>query len=268
MVKKIFAKGYIFLILALMYAPILLLSLYSFTNTTTLGTWNGFSLTLYKKLFQNKELMTAVGNTLLLAFTSSICATVLGTLGAIGIFYCKQRTQKVINTVSQIPVVNAEVVTAISLALLFVFLFGRGNLNFFTLLLGHMVISTPFVVLSVTPKLKQLDPNLYEAALDLGATPRRALFQVVLPEILPGVFSGFLLAVTLSLDDYIVTQFTKPSTFQTLSTYIYDHTKKALPNEIRALCALIFVIMLIVVIVLNIRASRVQKRRAAEHRHK
>ena len=160
MVKKIFAKGYIFLILALMYAPILLLSLYSFTNTTTLGTWNGFSLTLYKKLFQNKELMTAVGNTLLLAFTSSVCATVLGTLGAIGIFYCKQRTQKVINTVSQIPVVNAEVVTAISLALLFVFLFGRGNLNFFTLLLGHMVISTPFVVLSVTPKLKQLDPNL------------------------------------------------------------------------------------------------------------
>ena len=123
-------------------------------------------------------------------------------------------------------------------------------------------------MLSVTPKLKQLDPNLYEAALDLGATPRRALFQVVLPEILPGVFSGFLLAVTLSLDDYIVTQFTKPSTFQTLSTYIYDHTKKALPNEIRALCALIFVIMLIVVIVLNIRASRVQKRRAAEHRHK
>lgn len=268
MVKKIFAKGYIFLILAFMYAPILILSLYSFTNTTTVGSWNGFSLTLYKKLFQNKELMTALWNTLLLAFTSSICATVLGTLGAIGSFYSKPRVQNAINTVSQLPVTNAEVVTGISLALLFVSLLGKGNLNFLTLLLGHMVISTPFVVLSVTPKLKQLDPNLYEAALDLGATPRRALFQVVLPEILPGVFSGFLLAVTLSLDDYIVTQFTKPSTFQTLSTYIYDHTKKALPNEIRALCALVFVVILSIVVVLNIRANRVQKRREAERRNK
>ncbi len=268
MVKKIFAKGYIFLILAFMYAPILFLSLYSFTDTSAVGLWNGFTFDLYGKLFRNKELMTALGNTLLIAFSSSICATLLGTLGAIGIFYSKRRTQKILNTASQIPVVNAEIVTAISLALVFVLIFGRGQLNFFTLLIGHMVISTPFVVLSVMPKLKQLDPNLYEAALDLGATPRRALFQVVLPEILPGIFSGFLLSVTLSLDDYIVTQFTKPSSFQTLSTYIYDHTKKVLPNEVRALCALIFVVMIILVIIMNVRANKVQRQREAARRNK
>ena len=151
-------------------------------------------------------------------------------------------------------------VTAISLALTFVFVLGRGKLNFGTLLLGHMVLATPFVVLSVTPRLKQMDPNLYEAALDLGATPARALFKVVLPDILPGIFSGFMLAVTLSLDDYIITQFTRDSTFKTLSVYIYDQTKKALPNEIRALCAMIFLIMVLVVVFLNFRASRKSKK--------
>lgn len=260
--KKFFVKGYIWLVLALMYAPILFLIAYSFTDTATLGGWNGFTFRLYKKLFENEELMTALGNTLLLAFSSSLLATLLGTMGAIGLYYSKARTQKAMNGVSQIPVVNAEIVTAISLALLFVVVFGRGNFSFFTLLIGHMVLSTPFVVLSILPKLKQMDGNLYEAALDLGASPARALFTVVLPEILPGIFSGFMLAVTLSLDDYIITQFTRDSGFNTLSTYIYDQTKKALPNEIRALAAFIFLIMVAVVIVLNIRASKAAKKSA------
>ena len=254
--RKFFVKGYIWLVLALMYAPILFLIAYSFTDTATLGGWNGFTFRLYAKMFENSELMTALGNTLLLAFASALLATLLGTLGAIGIFYSRPRTQKAIGGVSQIPVVNAEIVTAISLALLFVLLFGKGNFSFFTLLIGHMVIATPFVVLSILPKLKQMDGNLYEAALDLGASPARALFTVVLPEILPGIFSGFMLAVTLSLDDYIVTQFTRESSFNTLSTYIYDQTKKALPNEIRALAAIIFLIMVVVVIVLNVRANK------------
>lgn len=260
MVKKFFAGGYVFLVLAFMYAPILFLIIFSFTDTTVLGMWNGFTFKLYGKVFDNRELMNALWNTVLLAFTSAVCSTVLGTVGAVGIFYSKKRTQKVLNGLSQIPVVNAEVVTAISLALTFVFVLGRGKLNFGTLLLGHMVLATPFVVLSVTPRLKQMDPNLYEAALDLGATPARALFKVVLPDILPGIFSGFMLAVTLSLDDYIITQFTRDSSFMTLSTYIYDCTRKALPNEIRALCAMIFLIMVLVVVFLNFRASRKSKK--------
>ncbi len=259
--RKFFVKGYIWLVLALMYAPILFLIAYSFTDTTTLGGWNGFTFRLYHKMFKNTELMSALGNTLLLAFVSALLSTLLGTLGAIGIYYSKMRTQKIANGASQVPVVNAEIVTAISLALLFVVMFGRGNFSFLTLLIGHMVIATPFVVLSILPKLKQMDGNLYEAALDLGASPLRALLTVVLPEILPGIFSGFMLAVTLSLDDYIITQFTRPSDFNTLSTYIYDQTKKALPNEIRALAALIFVLMLVVVVVMNVRANRAAKRK-------
>ncbi|MBQ2713323.1 MAG: ABC transporter permease [Clostridia bacterium] len=261
MVKKFFAKGYIFLVLAFMYVPILLLVAYSFTSSTVIGKWTDTTLQLYPDLFKHEEIMTAVKNTLLVAFSSAAIATLLGTTGAIGIFYSKQRTQKVLNGISQIPVVNAEIVTAISLALTFAFLFSENN--FLTLLIGHVVLSAPFVLLSVMPKLKQLDPHLYEAALDLGATPARALFTVVLPEILSGVFSGFMLAVTLSLDDYIITMFTKNTTFQTLSTYIFDiQAKRPLPAELRALSALLFLLLLVIVIVINVRASKAEKARS------
>lgn len=256
MVKKLIGKSYLLLILLLMYAPILLLMAFSFTDSSNIGTWNGFSFDLYKQMFQNEEIMDALKNTLLVAFASSICSTVLGTIGAIGIFYSGRRFKKVMNGLNQIPVLNAEIVTAIALTILFVAL--GVSFNFVTLLIGHMVLTIPFVVLSVLPKLQQLDPNTYEAALDLGATPRKALWGVIIPEIMPGIFSGFLLCVTLSLDDYIITAFTRNNSFQTLSTYIYGVTAKrgALPASLRALTTLIVLVMAIVLVVINIRSKK------------
>lgn len=256
MVKKIIGKSYLILILLLMYAPILLLIAFSFTDATNIGTWNGFSLDLYRQVFQNEEIMEALKNTIIVAAVSSICSTVLGTLGAIGIFYSKPRFKKMMNGLNQIPVLNAEIVTAISLTILFVAV--GIQFNFVTLLIGHMVLTIPFVVLSVLPKLRQLDPNTYEAALDLGATPRKALWSVIIPEIMPGVFSGFLLCITLSLDDYIITAFTRDNSFQTLSTYIYGVTAKrgALPASLRALTTLIVIVMLIVLLIINARSKK------------
>ena len=256
MVKKIIGKSYLALILLLMYAPILLLVVFSFTNSTLVGTWNGFSLELYKQMFKNEEIMEALKNTIIIAVVSSLCSTLLGTIGAIGIFYSKDRAKKVINGLNQIPVMNAEIVTAISLTILFVAL--GIEFNFVTLLIGHMVITIPFVVLSVLPKLQQLDPNTYEAALDLGASPKKALWSVIIPEIMPGIISGFLLCITLSLDDYIITAFTRNNSFSTLSTYIYGVTAKrgALQATLRALSTLITVVMLIVLIIINVRSKK------------
>lgn len=256
MVKKIIGKSYLALILLLMYAPILLLVVFSFTNSTLVGTWNGFSLELYKQMFKNEEIMEALKNTIIIAVVSSLCSTLLGTIGAIGIFYSKDRAKKVINGLNQIPVMNAEIVTAISLTILFVAL--GIEFNFVTLLIGHMVITIPFVVISVLPKLQQLDPNTYEAALDLGASPKKALWSVIIPEIMPGIISGFLLCITLSLDDYIITAFTRNNSFSTLSTYIYGVTAKrgALPATLRALSTLITVVMLIVLIIINVRSKK------------
>lgn len=256
MVKKLIGKSYLILILLLMYAPILLLIAFSFTDATNIGTWNGFSLDLYRQVFRNEEIMGALKNTIIVAVVSSICSTVLGTIGAIGIFYSKPRFKKVMNGLNQIPVLNAEIVTAISLTILFVAV--GIQFNFVTLLIGHMVLTIPFVVLSVLPKLRQLDPNTYEAALDLGATPKRALWSVIIPEIMPGIFSGFLLCITLSLDDYIITAFTRDNSFQTLSTYIYGVTAKrgALPASLRALTTIIVIVMLIILIIINARSKK------------
>lgn len=256
MVKKLIGKSYLVLILLLMYAPILLLIAYSFTDSTNIGTWNGFSLDLYKQMFKNEEIMTALKNTLLIALISSICSTILGTIGAIGIFYSGKTAKKVINGLNQIPVLNAEIVTAIALTILFVAV--GIEFSFVTLLIGHMVLTIPFVVLSVLPKLQQLDPNTYEAALDLGATPRKALWSVIIPEIMPGIFSGFLLCITLSLDDYIITAFTRDNSFTTLSTYIYGVTAKrgSLPASLRALTTLITLVMLTILIIINIRSKK------------
>lgn len=258
MVKKILSNFYVLLILLLMYAPIIILIIFSFTESTNIGTWSGFSFGLYKQMFKNQEIMEALKNTILIAVVSSVCSTILGTLGAIGIFYSKPRAKKLMNNLNQIPVVNAEIVIAISLTILFVAL--GVKFSFWTLLVGHMVITIPFVVLNVTPKLNQLDPNTYEAALDLGATPKKALWSVIIPEIMPGIISGFLLCITLSLDDYIITAFTRDNSFSTLSTYIYGVTAKrgALPPALRALTTLIMVIMLIALVIINIRSKQAQ----------
>lgn len=271
MVKKFIKRGYLFLVLAFMYAPILLLVFYSFTNSTEIGMKvTGMSLELYGMLFGNSKLLIAVWNSLLLAFLSAMCSTLLGTMGAIGMFYSKKRTMRILSFTTQIPVVNAEIVTAIAIALTCtLFLFGR---TYAALLIGHVVLCFPFVTLSVLPKLKQMDGNLYEAALDLGASPTKALFKIVLPEILPGIFSGFLLSVTLSLDDYIITSFTKPAEFDTISTYAFNAYAKGGRNSsvpaLRALSALVFFAMLIGVIIYNSVATSKAKKQSLLHQTK
>lgn len=253
MFKKIMAKSYIALILLLMYAPILLLMAFSFSETTNIDFSNfEFGFSLYKEMFEDEEIMEALKNTFIIAISSSIVSTVLGTLGAIGLYYSGKKTKAAVNFMGQIPVMNAEIVTAISLTILFVTL--GITFNFITLLIGHVVLTIPFVVLSVLPKLKQMDPNSYEAALDLGATPSVALRKVIIPEIMPGVVSGFLLCITLSLDDYIITAFTRDNSFSTLSTYVYGVTAKrgALPATLRALTTLITIIMFIALLLSNL----------------
>ena len=259
--SQFLCKFYVYILLLAMYAPLLLLIIYSFTNTKLIGKWDGFSLHLYEALFKDKEIMQAFFNTFLVAISSAVVSTVLGTLGAIGIFYSGKKSKAVLEGMSSIPVMNAEIVTALSLTILFVFC--GIQFNFITLLIGHVVLTIPFVVLSVRPKLIQMDPNIYEAALDLGATPSKALRSIVLPEIMPGVFSGFILSITLSLDDYIITAFTRDTAFQTLSTYVYGVTSKkgALPPSLRALATIITIIALIILIIVNIQSSREKEKK-------
>ena len=252
--------AFIGLVLLLLYAPILLLAVYSFINTDVIGTGGGFTFDHYKDLFGDEQVMTMIGNTLGLAFYSAALSTVLGTLGALGMYYSKRRVKTAVGAISRIPIINAEIVTALSLAIMFV-AFGLQK-SYFTLLMGHMVICTPFVVLSVMPKLKQMDNSLYEAALDLGASPAKALFKVILPQIIPGVISGFMLAITLSLDDYIVTVYTRPSGFDTISTYVFNatirgnaHTAETL-SSFWALTTIIFLVILIIVIAANLAGHR------------
>ncbi len=271
MVRKVFGYCYLYLMLLLMYVPILVLIVFSFTNTTYIGQWSGFSFELYSKLFKSEEIMIALGNTVIIAVISAVCSTVLGTLGAIGAFYSKKRTRGVIENLNQIPVVNAEIVMALSLVVMFVFLgntiFHTQLFSFWTLLIGHIIISVPFVYLNVKPKLQQMDPSLYEAAMDLGCSPRKALNKVIVPSILPGVISGFLLSITLSLDDFIVTVFTRGSgllsgdkAIETLSTLVQAKIKKGpIPPEMRALTTIIFLIVLLAVVLITIYQNKQSK---------
>ena len=261
MVKKTIGQCYIWLILILMYLPILVLIAFSFTKSVNVGVWKGFSLDLYSDLFRSREVMTALGNTLIIAITSALVSTILGTLGAIGAFYASKKFRKAFEFVNQIPVVNAEIVMALSLAIMFAalpsLLFKTDLRSYWTLLIGHVVLGAPFVYINVKPKLQQMDPSLYEAAIDLGAKPHQALWKVTLPEILPGIFSGFLLAITLSLDDFVISQFTTgPGLLSagdpkivTLSILIQDKIKKGpIPPVMRALTTIIFLLVVLGVV--------------------
>ena len=200
-----------------------------------------------------------IGGTLLLAFGSAVIATILGTMGAIGAFYSKSRTNKVITTVNQIPVVNADVVTGFSLCVLMIVALNISKDSYIPLVIGHVTLSAPFVYLSVVPKLKQMDNSIYEAALDLGATQSQALFKVLIPQIAPGIMSGFMLAVTLSLDDYFISTYTKPATFDTISTYVVNATKGSQTDVKTALWALstvIFILVIALVLAMNLSSDK------------
>ena len=256
--RKYIKGAFLSLVLLFLYLPIFILAVYSFTDATNIGAIRGFSLHNYVTLFTTPELLEMIGGTLLLAVGAALLATILGTMGAIGAFYSKKGMAQAISTMNQVPVVNADVVTGFSLCILLVVVLGVSKDTFVPLVVGHVILCAPFVYLSVMPKIKQMDPSIYEAALDLGATPFVALTQVVIPQILPGIISGFALAVTLSLDDYFVATYTKPATFDTISTYVVNATKGAqttIKTALWALSTVIFLLVLGIVAVMN-RQSR------------
>ena len=259
MVKKVLGKAYIYIILALLYAPILLIIVYSFSNTSNFSFRHGFSFEAYKSIFTSEktpELMSALKNTLLIAAISSVVSTVLGAFSAIGIFSLGKKARRVVENVNQIPIINSEIVMAVSLMLFFVtFKFPEGYVR---LILGHISFCTPYVILSIMPKLASLDPNVYEAALDLGANPIKAMTKVMIPMIAPGIVSGLVMAFTLSMDDFIITQINKGAStgINTLSTYIYaDARIKGLSPFWFAIFSIIFVVVLGILLVMNFRKS-------------
>ena len=256
------------LMLAFLYLPILILAVYSFTTSTQIGAIRGFSLQNYVTRITMPDLRDMIAGTLVLALGSAVIATFLGTLGAIGSFYSKRRISAAMNAVNQIPVVNADVVTGFSLCILLVVVLHISKDSYIPLVAGHVTLCAPFVYLSVMPRIKQMDPSIYEAALDLGATPFRALTKIVIPQIVPGILSGFALAITLSLDDYFIATYTKPATFDTISTYVVNATKGAqttIKTALWALSTVIFLIVVLVVLGMNIRAMRAEKAVKREH---
>jgi spermidine/putrescine transport system permease protein len=262
--KKIGKITFICLVLVFMYAPILILAVYSFTDSSNIGAIHGFSFHNYVTLFTTDELRSMIIGTILLALGVAAISTLLGTIGAIGAFYSGRKMRSAISALNQIPVVNADVVTGFSICILLVVVFGISKDTFFPLVAGQVVLCTPFVFLSVLPRLKQMDPGIYEAALDLGATPGMALRKVVLPQLMPGVISGFSLAITLSLDDYFIATYTKPATFDTISTYVVNATKGSqttIKTALWALSTVIFVIVILLVIAMNIKNNRNSSRK-------
>ena len=262
--KKL-SKLYVGLILVFSYLPILVLIFFSFNASKSKTVFSGFTLEWYQKLFQNELIMTSLGNTLIVAVVSSVIATVLGTVACIGISRMRKAPKTVVMQVTNIPIINPEIVTGVSLMLLFVFFAARMHLEFgfVTLIIAHITFDVPYVVLNVMPKFRQMDANLYEAAQDLGCGPVRSFFKAVLPEIMPGVISGFLMAFTFSLDDFIVSYFTSGSTAQTLPITIYAMTRRKVSPEINALSTIIFVVVLVILVAKNMIERRTEKRGAA-----
>lgn len=261
--KKIIKTVIILLVLIFMYAPILILSVYSFTDATQIGGAGSPSMDNYVTLFTTPELRDMIFGTILLAFGAAFLATILGTIGAIGSFYSKKRIASVMSTLNQIPVVNADVVTGFSICILLVVAFGISKDTYVPLVIGHVTLCVPFVYLSVLPKLKQMDASIYEAALDLGASPFTALRKIVIPQIFSGILSGFALAITLSLDDYFISTYTKPAVFDTISTYVVNATKGSqttIKTALWALSTVIFIIVVCIVLGMNIRVYRKQRK--------
>jgi len=258
LIKNAAKRIYLVLICLILYAPIVTLMVLSFNNTKTRSRWGGFTGKWYVSLFQNKEIMNALYTTLIIALLSALIATLIGTLAALGMQVMRSRTRTLFMGITNIPMLNADIVTGVSLMLLFIAF--RLTLGFKTILLAHITFNIPYVILSVMPKLKQTNKRTYEAALDLGASPLYAFVKVVLPDIMPGIFSGFLLAFTMSLDDFVITHFTKGPGVDTLSTKIYSEVRKGIKPEMYALSTLMFVTVLILLILINLSPADKRKK--------
>ena len=266
---KPIAKLYTALILVFLFAPIAILLVFSFNEAKSLSVLSGFSLHWYEELFRDSETLGAVRNTLILAVSASLISTVMGTAAAVGIQKLRSRALRaMMDTVTNIPMINPDIITGISLMLMFVFvgrLFGAAtSLSFGTMLIAHITFCLPYVILQVLPKLQQMDKSLPEAAMDLGCTPFRAFLKAVLPEIMPGVITGLIMAFTLSLDDFVISYFTSGNGFQTLPIRIYNMTKKTVTPKMYALATIIFFVILTLLLISNLYdEDEVQRRRAA-----
>ncbi len=257
MVKKCSGRLYMAVIFLFLYLPILVLIVLSFNNSKSRVKWGGFTGKWYLAMFQNETIMEAFAMTLQITMTASVCATVIGTLAAIGIHAMKSRGKAILLGATNIPLLNADIVTGISMMLLFV---RFTKLGFSTVLIAHLTFDIPYVILNVLPKLNQTSRSAYEAALDLGATPLYAFYKIVWPDLRPGVFSGFLMAVTMSLDDFSITYFTKGAGVNTLSTMLYTELRKGIKPEMYALSTLLFGIALLLLLVMNFGTSRKQEK--------
>ncbi len=254
MVKLFLKRGYLFLIFAFLYAPIIVLALYSFNNSHSRGAWDGFTLKWYIQMFQDRQILTSLYYSLVIGSIASVVATVIGTMAAFGINNMRTFAQAAVMNITYLPVLNPDIVTGIAFMLLFIFL--HMQLGFWTLLLSHITFNIPYVILSVLPRIKQLDKSMYEAALDLGATPDLAFRKVVLPEIMPGVLTGLLLSFTLSLDDFVISFFTTGSGVSNLSITIYSMARRGINPKINALSTLMFISVLTLLIIVNIMMAR------------
>ncbi|MBS4535462.1 ABC transporter permease [Clostridium sp. D2Q-14] len=258
MVEKSIKKFYIFLVFLFLYAPILVLIIFSFNNSRLQGSWEGFTLNWYRELFKSREIMKSLYYTLSIATLSSIIVTIIGTLSAIGIYNMKSFRKKIILNINYLPVLNPDIVTGISLMTLFIFL--KIRLGYTTMLLSHITFNIPYVILAVLPKLKQMPKDMPEAAMDLGATPFYAFRKVILPEISSGIVTGALIAFTLSIDDFVISFFTTGSGVSNLSITIYSMARRGIDPKINALSTLMFVSVLILMIIINKRSSNKLKR--------
>lgn len=253
--KKTFSFIYIFIILAFLYLPILLMIFFSFnSNSTVITMFEGFTLQNYVDIFKDSKLISVLLNSLLIAFLSATFSSILGTMATLGIYNLKKRTKKIVLNISNLPIINPEIVTGVSLMLIFVLVFSLfgGKLGFLTVLLSHICFNTPYVILNVLPRLRRMDVSLYEASLDLGCSPTRGFFRVVFPEIFPGILAGFLISFTYSIDDFVISYFTG-GTFQTLSVYINNSLKKGPQPWMLAMSGLLFIVIFLVLIIINIK---------------
>ncbi|WP_333648209.1 ABC transporter permease [Lacrimispora sp.] len=254
LIKRLIQDFYLVIILVFLYAPIATMMVLSFNSSKSRTQWGGFTLRWYQDLFASSTIMTALYNTLLIAFLSSLIAAIIGTAAAIAINSMNRGPRSLLMGITNIPMLNADIVTGISLMLAFI-AFGI-SLGFQTILISHITFNIPYVILSVMPKLKQTDKSTYEAAMDLGATPVYAFFKVIFPDILPGVLSGFLLAFTMSLDDFIITHFTKGAGINTLSTLIYSEVRRGIRPSMYALSTIIFLAVLVLLLLTNFAPKR------------
>ena len=250
------SRSYIGVVLAFLYVPILVLIVYSF-NSGRGRVWQGFTVEWYSRLFQNDLIMTSLANTLIVAVASSLLATLLGTAAAVGIFAMKPKTRSLVMNITYVPVINPEIVIGVSLVLLFSMI--HLDLGFATLILAHVTFNVPYVILNVMPKLRQMDKFLYESAMDLGCSPNKAFFKVVIHEIAHRIIRGLLMSFTYSLDDFIISYFVSGPTSQTLPITIYSMMRRKVSPEVNALSTIIFLVVLVVLILVNLNDMRTQR---------